>query len=105
MPGPGQTTRHTDGDPRSLDGVVVMLKVMALLAAYAIFVWVTMTQMERGYPVPSAQTADVERKALDHDAAVPGAVVIQVRSQMTASESAGPSRSVAPLPPGRAEAS
>lgn len=96
---PGQATHGATGRPSGFDGMVIMLKVVGLLAGYAIFVWTTMTQMERRYLTP--QTAAADREALAQPVAVPGVVVIQSRPAATVREPAASSRGVPQ--PGRAE--
>lgn len=97
---PRQATHNTNGFLFGLDGMVVMLKVMGLLAGYAIFVWMTMTQMERRYLAPTPEPAGADRESLE-PVAVPGAVLIQGRSSTRLHEPAASSRT-APQP-GRGE--
>ena len=69
----GQLTKETTSPSWSCDGLLIMLKVMALLAGYAVFVWITMTQLERKYLAPLAASPSAEIGQRQRAVAVPGA--------------------------------
>ena len=73
----GQLTKETASPSWRCDGLLIMLKVMALLAGYAVFVWITMTQLERKYLAPLAASPSAEIGERQHAVAVPGAVIIR----------------------------
>jgi hypothetical protein len=69
-----QTTKYMSHHPASREGMVVLIKVIALLAGYALFVWVTMTQLEQKYLASAAPGL------MSREQPVPGPVAIPGRS-------------------------
>lgn len=70
-----RATGGTGPDPWGRAGLLIALKVMGLLAGYAIFVWITMAQLERRYLAPAERAAGIGSQ--DQPDPIPGAVVIQ----------------------------
>jgi hypothetical protein len=71
-----QSTRDRGGHTAAREGVLIALKVAGLLAAYVIFVWLAMTQLERRYPAPVAEAGTLNRPS-PKPTEVPGVVVIR----------------------------
>jgi hypothetical protein len=82
-----RTTHDVKGRTWPVEGIVIGLKVMGLLAGYVIFVWISMTQMERRYLAPSRETTVADPQTLK-PTAVPEPAVIQVGSPMNVSDAA-----------------
>jgi hypothetical protein len=59
--------------------MLVTLKVLALLAGYALFVWIIMTQLERRYLVPAPVTSGAQIAGQIDP--VPGSVEIRSSSE------------------------
>ena len=72
-----QATEVTNAAFRGHDGMLITLKVVALLAGYALFVWVTMTQLERRYVAPAAIAAGTEIGPQGQTEPIPGSVEIR----------------------------
>ena len=73
----GQSTQSTEVTSATFwghDRMVIILKVLALLAGYAIFVWITMTQLERRYLAPAPVVGSTQIGASPHTKPVPGSV-------------------------------
>ena len=80
----GQSTQSTAVASWALvghDGMLVTLKVLALLAGYALFVWIIMTQLERRYLVPAPVTSGAQIGAPGQIDPVSGSVEIRSSSE------------------------
>lgn len=94
----GQLTKETTSPSWSCDGLLIMLKVMALLAGYAVFVWITMTQLERKYLAPLAASPSAEIGQRQRAVSVPGAGMGVPSATMNPSGARNPV-AVATVPP------
>jgi hypothetical protein len=94
----GQLTKETTSPSWSCDGLLIMLKVMALLAGYAVFVWITMTQLERKYLAPLAASPSAEIGQRQRAVAVTGAGMSAPSATMNPSGARNPVP-VATVPP------
>jgi hypothetical protein len=83
-----QAIKYTNPDPWGRAGLLIALKVMGLLAGYAIFVWITMVQLERRYPPSAERSAGIGSQ--DQPEPIPGAVVIQGLSPLKVRRSGAP---------------